>query len=410
MAVLSNYLRQGAGNFVDALGTAFVKPITGKDFGISERIAGGPTTNTYGAQAYSPAPAQSTPQWSPAPQYSSFGSVLGSATNTPSSSSGGGTRTSSPAPTPTQNPYENIQPSGPSQGEIDSQFNPVLGVLNEAEGNLRGQLPGLIGEAEAQAQASRQLLGNQRLVANELLGQQEQSTQAQQQRMMAQQRQTLQEMQLANQQRFGGASSAGLGASEIQGREFQRSQYGIQENAQQALQQIGQQRQVVEREYNQGLQQLEVNRQQAVNEIQRKFQDRMLEINARRGEAESAKAQARMQAVQELRNQAYQINVAKAQFEADLRSQAQADTQYLSQVEQQYLGAGQAGQEAYGQFAGMTPSAIPGVQGGAQQDVSALSGQISRKPEDAIGQVGSIPGSSMNDPRFQNFQPIASSF
>jgi hypothetical protein len=305
-----------------------------------------------------------------------------------------------------KNPYDNVQPPGLSQQEIDSKFAPIFDIYNQAESNLRGQLPGLISEAEAQAQASRGLLGNQRTNANELLGQQEQSTESQRARQSAQQRQTLQELQLANQQRFGGASSAGLGASELQGREFQRSQFGIQENAQQALQQIGQQKMQVQREYDQGLQQLEVNRQQAVNDIQRKFQDRLLEINARRGETESAKAQARMSAVQEMRNQAFQINVARAQFENDLRSQAQSNLSYLSQAENQFTGAGQAGAQAYNQFTQTTPTAMSNVQGSTQQTDGALTGQMSStRPEDLYG---SMAGSSQTDPRFQNYQPLMS--
>ncbi len=361
-------------------------------------------------QNYSPANANMTSARTGNPVVAGGGgSVLGATTQ----QSGGG----SPAPTGGGNPFENIQPSGPSQQEIDSQFNPILDVYNQAEGNLRGQIPGLLGEAEAQAQASRGLLGNQRTGANELLGQQEQSTNIQQQRQSAQQRQTLQELQLANQQRFGGASSAGLGASELQGREFQRSQFGIQENAQQALQQIGQQRQVVEREYNQGLQQLEVNRQQAVNEINRKFQDRLLEINARRGETEAAKAQARMGAAQELRNQAYQINVAKAQFEADLRSQAQANNQYLSQAESQYLGATQAGQGAVNQQASTTPTDISGVQGSNQQTGGTqMTGYMSRQPDEqqytgSINRQDLLQGSNpIGLPNLQNGFQIGRSY
>lgn len=389
MAILSDYLRNKASTAVERIGSRLGVP----ESGISEWIAG--SNNYYGQpantapQSYASTGQSSTQNMSYAPQMSyapSGGSVLGVSTggNTGggSSSGGGGTQQSS------GNPYANIQPSGPSREEIDSAFNPILDVYNQAESNLRSQLPGLISEAEAQAAASRSLLGNQRTSANEMLGQQEQSTETQRARQSAQQRQTLQELQLANQQRFGGASSAGLGASELQGREFQRSQFGIQENAQQALQAIGQQKMSVEREYQQGLQQLEVNRQQAVNDINRKFQDRLLEINARRGETEAAKAQARMQAVQDLRNQAFQINVARAQFEADLRSQAQQNLSYLTQAENQFTGAGQAGVQAYNQFAETTPTGMSQI---SQQTTGttnpALQGQMSRRPEESVGQT-----------------------
>lgn len=316
------------------------------------------------------------------------GQVLGAATDTgavqgpqPNPNAG---RAVAPVNTP-PNPYDSVQaPSGPSQGEIDSQFNPILDVYNQAEGNLRGQLPGLISEAEAQAKASQGLLENQRTGANQLLGNQQQQTYQTQQAQTGQQRQTLQELQMANQQRFGGASSAGQAAGELQGREFQKNTFQIGQQAQQALQQIGQQRQTVEREYQQGLQQLEVNKQKAVNDIQRSFQDKLLEINARRGETESAKASARMEALQNLRNQAYQIDVSKAQFQAQLQSQAQQNTSYLDSAAQQYLSATNQGQAGVDQFSSTQQSAIPGVSDSRQIASSTMFGQIEPGREDEL--------------------------
>jgi len=303
---------------------------------------------------------------------------------------------------PVSNPYDNISaPQGPSQGEIDSQFNPIFDVYNQAENNLRGQLPGLIGEAEAQAQASRGLLDNQRTGANELLSGQQQQTFQSQQAQSGQQRQTLQELQSANQQRFGGSSSAGQAAGELQGREFQRNTFQIGQQAQQALQQINQQRQVVEREFQQGVQQLEVNRQQAVNQVQRTFQDRLLEINGRRGETESAKAQARMGALQELRNAAYQIDVSRAQFQSQLQMQAQQNSASLDNQAQQFLSATNQGQQGVDTFAASPQSSIPSVSNQGQGSQQQLTGQISRR-EDLYE---TIPGSSATDPRFQDYQP-----
>jgi hypothetical protein len=158
----------------------------------------------------------------------------------------------------------------------------------------------------------------------------------------------------------------------------------------QLLQQIQQQKQVVEREYNQGLQQLEVNKQQAVNQIQRTFQDKLLEINARRGETESAKAQARMGALQELRNAAYQIDVSKAQFQAQLQMQAQENSGYLDSIASQYLSAGNQGQEAVSGFSSAIPAPMSGVQSGGQAPAQQMTGQISRDDE-LQGQMSQSP-------------------
>lgn len=301
-------------------------------------------------------------------------------------------------------PYDNIQPQGPSQQEIDAQFNPIFDVYNQAESNLRGQLPGLIGEAEAQALASKQLLSNNRMSADEQLGMQEQKTMSTKQAREGQQRQTFQELNQANRQRFGGASSAGQAASELQGREFQKNQYQIGQEAQQAIQQINQQKQVVEREYNQGLQQLEVNKQKAINEVNRVFQDKLLEINSKRGETEAAKAQARMSALQELRNAAYQIDVSKAQFQSQLYMQAMQNSQQLDSVAQQYLSAANQGGQALSGFSSIPTKQISNVNMQSTGSTNpAFTGQI--KDDELYGQIGSIQGSSETDPRFINYQP-----
>jgi len=290
--------------------------------------------------------------------------------------------------------------SQPSQGELDSVFNPIFDVYNQAESNLRGQVPGLISEAEAQAQASQGLIGDQRTGANELLGQQQTSTENLRGSQVADQRRILQELGQANQARFGGSSSAGQAASEIQGREFQRSRFGIQQNAQEALQAIGQQKQVVEREFQQGMQQIELNRQTSTNEINRNFQDKLLEINARRGETASNKANARREQLQDYRNKVYQVNLGLEEFRRNLQLQAQSDLQNLSQSELQFTGASNQGGQALGIFGQTTPTAIPGVQQGQTQQSPNLTGSI--RDEDLRG---SIAGSSERDPRFQNFQP-----
>lgn len=347
----------------------------------------------------------------------SGGQVLGSQQSPPPSTpppSGGGIDKMNPNKNPGSGywwdaangwtPYDNIQPQGPSQQEIDAAFNPIFGVYNQAESNLRGQLPGLIGEAEAQAAASKQLLGNSRMSADEQLGMQQQQTMFTKQAREGQQRQTFQELNQANRQRFGGASSAGQAASELQGREFQKNQYQIGQEAQQAVQQINQQKQVVEREYNQGLQQLEVNRQKAINEVNRVFQDKLLEINSKRKETEAARAQARMGALQELRNAAYQIDVSKAQFQSQLYMQAMQNSQQLDSVAQQYLSAANQGGQAVGNFSSIPTKQISNVDMSSTGSTNpAFTGQI--KDDELYGQIGTIPGSSMTDRRFQNYQP-----
>lgn len=370
-------IRNTLGNIVDTVGTSLGLP----EMQISERIAGGWTNNSTrpmgqetiqnypGVQpAYSGGEVQG-PVYSPQPNTSL------TQLNTAPSNTNTGTTTNT-----TTNPFD-VQNPAVSPDEVSSMYNQTFDVLNQAESNLRGQLPGLISEAEQQANLARQQLSQGREAQANLLGQQKQRVSQTGQRQTADQRRLFQELTQANQQRFGGASSAGQAASELQGREFQRSVSGIQQNVQQGLQEIGNQLAQVENEYQMGLQQIQVNTQQAINDINRRFQDKLLEINQQRAATEEAKQQARLSALQEYRNQAYQINVAKAQFEADLQRQAQANASYLTQAQQQLMQYGQQGMQAGDQMAGTTPTAIPAVEESRQAgNAQSLTGLM--RPED----------------------------
>lgn len=267
--------------------------------------------------------------------------------------------------------------------EIDEAYGSVFDIYNQAEGNLRGQYPGLIAEADAQAKASRGLLSNEKLSANTLLNNQAQSAQYAQQNQTAEQRRILQELSQANQQRFGGASGAGQAASEIQGREFQRNVYGIGQQAQQAMQQVEQKRQEVDRTYQQGLQQLEVNVQKAKNELQRGFQDKLLEINAGRANTATEKAKMRMEALQALRNEAYQIDMAKFQFATQLQMQREQNQAELQRVSTQYGSLDTANSIDPGSYS--SPSPIPSVQTGNTVDTAVGYANPTSRKDETVG-------------------------
>lgn len=306
-----------------------------------------------------------------------LGSTIGGSTSGSSGSSGGSSSYSSGGGN-VSNPYENLSPQGVSDEEINSIYNPQNEYLNQAEGNLRGQLPGLISEAESQASAQRSLLGDKRTSAFGQLDQSLNAANVNRDNQEAQQRQLLQELGQANQQRFGGASSAGQAASEIQGREFQRNLGGIGQNYQQASQQIQQKRVDVDNEYNTGLQQLQANTQTAINDINRRFQDKLLEITRLRSDNESAKAQARLGALQELRNSIFQINVQKAEFQSALDQQRNANLSGLQQAESQLSQFVTQGQGAASKFGA--------TQGGG---MSGVSQQQAANPYQLMGQITS---------------------
>ena len=390
------------------------------DFGITEKIqsifkpkqayASSGGSNLFGTAPASSGSVLGTETSSPV--YLAPGGAPGSTYTKPAgydttSYSGGSTSQSSPETGmfwDAADGWKSIQaPTGPSQEEIDAQFNPILDVYNQAESNLRGQQPGLIADAESQAALARTTLGNQKGVADTQLGNQYQQTQQQRDRQTGQQRQTLQELSIANQQRFGGASSAGLGASELQGREYQKNVFGIGQQAEQAFQVINQKKNEVLQEYNLGVQKLEANLATAKNQINRQFQDKLLEINARRGETEAAKAAARMEALQQLRNAAYQLDVSKAQFASQLQQQATQNTSYLDSAASKYMSAGNQGQQAANTAGSYQASAIPSVQSGSQAPSSMLVGQI--KNDDYLNAQGFMGGQNPRD--FNNYGMMA---
>lgn len=396
------------------------------DFGVSEYIAG---------KLFNAGFQQQQGQSSLGPQQSNFNALLSAVNPVSKAQASEGTAASQtskqpylgpPAPTsnysPTNtssgggggstgggggNPYDNVQPpSGPSEAELNSLYSPIMDFYNNAKSTIQGQQPGLISDAEAQAAASKQLLENQQLSSNELLSNQEAQANQKANRDTAQQRQILQELTQANQQRFGGASSAGLAASELQGREFQRSRFGIQENLANVVQFVNQKKVEVKREFDAAVQKLNTNTQQAINEIKRRIQDKLLEIDGRIGETESAKAAARLDELQRYRNDMYQINLARAQFESELRLQAQANSSQLDTFLSQSTGATNASQDVTNQGLAYASSSIPGVESGKGRNtpgagINSSVGAIASKPEDLYtGQLGFQPQSRDNQYSF----------
>lgn len=220
---------------------------------------------------------------------------------------------------------------GPSEEELNALYNPAMEYLNQAESTLRGQLPTTLDLLGQQAQTSQGLLGNQRASAQSQLG--EQQTQATQRKedAISAARRLFSELQMANQQRFGGASSAGLAASELQGRELMRNRSTIGQDYNTAARQIEASKLDVENQYQSGLQQIEDRKQQAINEVNADFQSKLLEINSQRASTQQAKAAARLELLQQARDRVFQINLQDFNFKQQLAAQKQAADAQISQ-------------------------------------------------------------------------------
>lgn len=229
------------------------------------------------------------------------------------------------------NELRNQASQGPSEEELNALYNPAMEYLNQAESTLRGQLPTTLDLLGQQAQTSQGLLKNQLTSAQSQLG--EQQTQATQRKedAISAARRLFSELQMANQQRFGGASSAGLAASELQGRELMRNRSTIGQDYNTAARQIEASKLDVENQYQSGLQQIEDRKQQAINEVNADFQSKLLEINSQRASTQQAKAAARLELLQQARDRVFQINLQDFNFKQQLAAQKQAADAQISQ-------------------------------------------------------------------------------
>jgi len=282
---------------------------------------------------------------------------------------------------------------GPSEEELNALYNPAMEYLNQAESTLRGQLPTTLDLLNQQAQTSQGLLKNQLTSAQSQLG--EQQTQATQRKedAISAARRLFSELQMANQQRFGGASSAGLAASELQGRELMRNRASIGQDYNTAARQIEASKLDVENQYQSGLQQIEDRKQQAINEVNADFQSKLLEINSQRASTQQAKAAARLELLQQARDRVFQINLQDFNFKQQLAAQKQAADTQLSQYSnalQSQVGLGQ--QATNTMLSNVRPDATTNfaVGGGTQTMASPIyRGQISDEDQ-YVGQISPV--------------------
>jgi hypothetical protein len=395
------------GNLVDKIGTGLNLP----EWGISEALNNNQRTAYTGitpqSQAkgfgYNPANPTHTgggPGGNFPIAAGNKGSVLGA---TATSGGGGGS-------IPMGN--TGIQaPQGPSQEdinrEIDNAYNGSFDYLNQAESAVRADHPNALKAAEEQFLASQGQLQVGKNSSLNSLGQQETQGTRRKEDALSAARRLYDEVSRGAMQRFGGSSSAGQAASELQGREAQRSFGDIGQNFNDFVQVIGQKKQEVEDMFQSNVQQLMVVKNQAINEANRDFQNKLLEIANNRAQIGQAKAQARLGALQDLRNKVYAIDMQNKQFEQSLalqRSQSLASLNAYTQTTNQ---ATQTGQNQLGTFNQVTTT-NPNSQFGVGQSTAAssnpqLTGQITRRPEDEM--VGAINPIASRD-QYDRFNPM----
>jgi len=275
--------------------------------------------------------------------------------------------------------YENWkrqQPGGDVYNQmINETFGSTMGYLDQNEKLIGDAKTAAEKAAEADLIANQAQLGTNRQQTMGQLDTQMTKGKTQKEDAFAQARRLYDELQRGNVQRFGGASSAGQAASEIQGAEAQRQFGSTNRQFAEFTQQIETARKDVESQYQTGMLQLQQSKQSAMAKIQSDFVNAISQINNMRAQTEQAKGQAKLQALQSLRNEAIQVEQQATQFEQQLalmREQANLNIEQYAKTTGAAQTAGNTASSTFSNYA-MTPAQYSQVQN--QMGNSNFSGQ-----------------------------------
>lgn len=390
-------------------------------------------TSQYYGPAFGPGYVPPTPMSSSTNQNAANYRVPASSTNTSTNFSGNTVYANTPSGSvlgaSTQSGTQS-QPSQPSQSpppstyfdastgrtfnniddyyrEIDSAYSGSENYLNEAERAVREDYPSALAEAEAQHKTSSSQLDNSRQSAFDTLNQQTTKATQTKESAMEAARRLHQEQQIGANQRFGGSTSAGQAASELQNREFFRNYGQTVRQHTDLVNQIETQRASVDREYQTGLLQLEQQKQTAINNANRDFQNKLLQISSSRAQLGQAKAEARLAALQELRNQVFAIEQQNIQFQQTLelqRQQAQAQLGNFAQVATGAQNTATNAVNSYNPTISNTTAATGGMY--PSQSGQPLTGSIKREEENPLMGVINTGFQNFVDPFLKTITPF----
>lgn len=321
---------------------------------------GSPAQPAWPAPVYTPAPT-----YTPAPVYFQPGGAPGSVAGANTGGNSGSTRPNpTPVPTPTQpapagfNPKDPNAtppdgwwwdaadgwkppsggggvPSGPSQEELDSAYNPIFEYLNQAQSQLGGAYDrqlGLLMEQEAKRTGDLGL-GFQNSQAQ--IGNLKQDAGQRKEDVITSSRRLYNELGMANRQRFGGASSAGDAANELQSIEMQRSMAGAQRGYETTMREIGTKEMEVNSQYEIAKNNLKMQVDQAKESAYSQFQQGLLDIASQRAQTESQKAQQKLQYLDQYKQQLFQIQLAEQQYQQQMDTWKQQQDYQFAQWKQQ---------------------------------------------------------------------------
>lgn len=261
----------------------------------------------------------------------------------------------------------------------DQAYNDSNNYLNQAGDVAQSALGAAKQEAGSNYDVNASQLGNSQQTAFDTLNKQKATGTTSYENALADARRMFQEQQMGAQQRFGGSSSAGQAASEIQSREQARQFGQTDRQYKDLINNINTQHASVERDYQTGLMQLLQQKQASVQAAVQDFNNKLLQISNNRAQLSQAKAESSLQALQNLRNQVFAIEQQNQQFTQQLamqRQQAQLALGQFGQNTNAYTTtSGNALQNTQYQQPTMATAAIGGL--GAQQQQPQYQGAIS---------------------------------
>jgi len=211
------------------------------------------------------------------------------------------------------NPYQ-----GPSDAELNSAYNPVFDYLNQAEGSARGLYDQQLGLYDQQQGNRINELGAERDKQLNTISGLKSDAYDRKQDVLTASRRLYNELGMRNRQMFGGATSAGQAASELQNVEFQRSMASNSRAYEQTMRDIGNREVEVGSQYTLGVSKIKENTDQAKQSLFSDLQNNLLEISRQRAQTESEKANRKLMALDQYRQQLFQVQVAERQAQQQL--------------------------------------------------------------------------------------------
>lgn len=209
-------------------------------------------------------------------------------------------------------------PSGPSQAEIDSAFNPLFNALNTAEAGVRsGYDEDVKGVGSRYDTYSKQYEDERSRLMGEATDKQTDFNET----LKSALSDAIKAYNALNQQRisrFGGGSSAGEAVGELARQEYFKQQGNVQKEGIRGEREFAKEFANIGQFIAQKKSELDMWKEEALGTLKKNLNSALANIQMQRGETESAKAQARLSIIQDSINRARAIQDQDKSFRQQL--------------------------------------------------------------------------------------------